>query len=164
MAIFAVDGSIGRTMQKVAASPRFAKVAPHVVPPLDRTLHKLTGGRVILSRALVPSLVLTATGRKTGQKRETPLACLPDGPDGWYVVGSNFGREAHPVWTANLIANPEAEVSYGGTRTIVRAELLDDDAKAAVWPRLTTVWPTFDAYVDRSGRNLRVFHLVPVAR
>lgn len=162
MAVFAVDGLVGRTMQKVAGSSTFAAVGPKVVPPLDRFLHKVTGGRVILSRALVPSLVLTATGRTSGLPRVTPLACMPDGANGWYVVGSNFGRPEHPVWTGNLMATPEAEVSIGGAVTRVRAELLDDAAKAAIWPRLTAVWPTYDRYVDNSGRNLRVFLLRPI--
>ena len=143
MAVFDVDGPVGRTMQKMAAAPWFAKVGPKVVPPMDKALHKLTGGRVLVSRMLVPSLVLTTTGRKSGLPRESPLACMPEG-DGWYVVGSNFGRKTHPAWTGNLLAR-----------------LLTDDEKADVWPRLTRTWPAFDSYVERSGRNIRVFHLTP---
>ena len=74
-----------------------ADAASYNFGPTDRLLHKLTGGRVIVSRLLVPSMVLTTTGRKSGLPRESPLACVPDGPGRWYVVGSNFGREAHPV-------------------------------------------------------------------
>ena len=162
MAVFAVDGMVGRSMQKMAGSSAFASIGPKVVPPLDRFPHKVTGGRVILSRALVPSLVLTATGRTSGLRRETPLACMPDGPNGWYVVGSNFGRPEHPLWTGNLIATPEAEVSFGRSVTKVRAELLDTETKAEVWPRLTSVWPTYDRYVHNSGRDLRVFLLRPI--
>jgi deazaflavin-dependent oxidoreductase (nitroreductase family) len=80
---------------------------------------------------------------------------------GWYVVGSNFGQEKHPAWTANLLANPDAAVTTGGKRTDVRARLLDPDEKAEVWPRLIAVWPTYDRYVERSGRDLRVFRLDP---
>lgn len=161
MALFAVDGPVGRATRKVATSKAFRKVGPVVVPPMDRALHRLTGGRVILSRMLVPSMVLTTTGQKSGLARETPLACVPDDAGGWWVVGSNFGREAHPAWTGNLIANPEAQVSYLAADTPVRAQLLDDDEKAAVWPRLVGVWPAYDDYVASSGRNIRVFHLVP---
>ena len=164
MGWFAVDGPMGRAMRKMATSSTFRKVGPTVVPPVDRALHRLTGGRVVLSRALVPSLVLTTTGRKSGQARETPLACVPDDDGGWWVVGSNFGREQHPAWTANLIAQPEATVSFAAKLTKVRAELLDDDAKAAVWPRLVAAWPAYDDYVASSGRNIRVFHLVPAVR
>ena len=159
MALFSVDGPVGRAMRKMATSPGFRKVGPKVVPPMDRALHKLTGGRVIVSRLLVPSMVLTTTGRRSGQLRESPLACVPDGDGGWWVVGSNFGREHHPAWTGNLIAEPRATVSFEGRTTEVAAELLDDDAKAEVWPKLVAVWPAYDDYVEASGRNIRVFHL-----
>jgi deazaflavin-dependent oxidoreductase (nitroreductase family) len=155
------NSSVSRAVQRVAGSAGFAKVAPKVVPPLDRALAKVTGGRFALSQAIVPSLVLHTRGAKTGQPRTTPLACLPDGGS-WYVVGSNFGREHHPAWTSNLLAHPDdAAVTMRGTRTDVRARLLDADEKAAVWPRLTAIWPTYDRYVKRSGRDLRVFRLEP---
>lgn len=163
MALFSVDGPIGRATRRVATSDAFRKVGPKVVPPLDKALHRLTGGRVIVSRALVPSLLLTATGRRSGEPRQTPLACVPDDEGGWWVVGSNFGQASHPAWTANLLADPSATVSYGSATTTVRAELLDEQAKAEVWPRLTRAWPAYDDYVESSGRDIRVFHLVPVS-
>lgn len=156
---FAVDHPVSRATRKVATSKAFRKVAPALVPPLDRAVHKLTGGRVSVSGAIVPSLVLTTTGRKSGLPRQSPLACVPDGEAGWYVVGSNFGREDHPAWTANLIANPDATVDHARRTYRVRAELLDDAEKAEVWPRLLEVWPAYDAYVEASGRDLRVFRL-----
>lgn len=161
MPTFSVDGRLGRVVRRVATSPTFRKVGPVVVPGTDRVLHKLTGGRVILSRLLVPSLILTTTGRRSGQARQSPLACVPDDTGGWWVVGSNFGQQAHPAWTANLLADPEATVSFGQRTTAVRAALLDDVEKAEVWPRLTAVWPAYDDYVTSSGRNIRVFHLRP---
>lgn len=161
MAAFKVDGPVGRAMQKMATSSWFRKVGPKVVPPMDRTLHRLSGGRIIVSRLLVPSLVLTTTGRKSGLPRESPLACVPDGDRGWWVVGSNFGQESHPAWTGNLIATPRATVSYEHRSYEVEAHLLTDEEKAAVWPTLTAAWPAYDQYVQTSGRNIRVFHLVP---
>lgn len=162
MALFSTEGPIGRAVRTVATSPGFRKVAPKVIPPADRMLHRLTGGRVILSRLMVPSMVLTTTGQKSGLPRESPLACVPDpDTDGWWVVGSNFGQEKHPAWTGNLIAEPSATVSYANRSTTVTATLLDDEQKAAVWPTLVAVWPAYDDYVASSGRNIRVFHLVP---
>jgi deazaflavin-dependent oxidoreductase (nitroreductase family) len=154
-----LDGPIGRLVQWVAGNPTFARVAPGVVPRLDRLTHRVTGGRFMLTdRGLVPMLVLTATGAKSGQPREVPLACLPDG-DGFYVVGSNFGRRDHPAWTANLLAHPDAEVSHAGRRFPVRARLLDAEEKAELWARITEMWPSYDVYTERSGRDLRVFRL-----
>ncbi len=157
---FAVDSAMSRAVRKVATSPAFRAVGPKVVPPLDRAVHKLTGGRLSLSGAIVPSLVLTTTGQRSGLPRESPLACVPDGDHGWYVVGSNFGQERHPAWTGNLLAHPDATVARGGRTYAVRARLLSDAEKAEVWPRLLEVWPAYDDYVSASGgRNLRVFHL-----
>ena len=158
---FQVQGRVGRTVQKVAGSKRFAPIAKHVVPHLDRGLSKLTRGHFIVSSLLVPSLVLTHTGAKSGIERKTPLACMPDGDSAWYVVGSNFGQEKHPAWTANLMKNPDAEVSFQGKTTLVKAHLLTTEEKAEAWPRLVKFWPNYDVYTERSGRDLRVFRLDP---
>ncbi|MEV5709010.1 nitroreductase family deazaflavin-dependent oxidoreductase [Actinoallomurus sp. NPDC052274] len=152
---------ISPPVQRMAGSAWFAKVGPKVVPPLDRALHRLSGGRLLLAQYIVPSLVLTATGHRSGLPRRTPLACLPE-PDGSYlVVGSNFGREHHPAWTTNLLHEPNAEVDHRGRTIPVTARLLEGAERAEVWPRLVKVWPTFDRYVERSGRELRVFRLEP---
>lgn len=156
---FSADHPVSRLVRKVATSRGFRKVAPQVVPPLDRAVHRLTKGRVSVSAAIVPSLMLTTIGRRSGQPRDTPLACLPEGDGTWYVVGSNFGRENHPAWTANLLANPHATVTVGRRRYEVTATLLDEDEKANVWPRLLAVWPAYDDYTAASGRDLRVFRL-----
>jgi deazaflavin-dependent oxidoreductase (nitroreductase family) len=76
-------------------------------------------------------------------------------------VGSNFGKEKHPAWTANLIANSEAEVSFNAKTTPVTAHLLTAEEKAEAWPRLVKFWPNYDVYTERSGRDLRVFRLDP---
>jgi deazaflavin-dependent oxidoreductase (nitroreductase family) len=154
------DSKLGRIVIKASGTKAFMHVAPKVIPHLDRALHKVSGGRVIMSAGMLPSLVLTTTGAKTGQRRTTPLATKPE--DGsWYVVGSNFGRDNHPAWTANLIATPDAEISFEARPTAVHAHLLSTDEKAAIWPRLVAFWPNYDVYVERSGRDLRVFRLDP---
>jgi len=53
-------------------------------------------------------------------------------------------------------------VSFQGRTTEVVARQLSDEDRAEVWPRLVAVWPLYDAYEDRAGRGLRVFHLTPV--
>ena len=149
---------VGRGVEKMAGSPLFAKIGPKVVPHVDRVLHKITGGRVIMSAGMVPSLMLSVRGAKSGQLRRTPLATVPI-DDSWYIVGSNFGRESHPVWTVNLKANPDASISFKGKDYEVMATLLSEDEKKAVWPQLIKLWPNYDVYVERSQRDLRVFRL-----
>lgn len=155
------DSPVGRAVQRMAGSKAFRTVAPPVLAPLDRFVNKITGGRVLIAGAMLPSLLLTTTGAKSGEPRSAPLACVPQDDGSFYVVGSNFGREKHPAWTGNLIKTPEATVQFKRKTFTVKAHLLSDEEKAAVWPDLTKAWPTFDRYVEVSGRNLRVFRLVP---
>jgi deazaflavin-dependent oxidoreductase (nitroreductase family) len=130
------------------------------MPGIDRTMSKLTAGRLVPSDLLVPTLILTHTGAKSGLTRVTPLATLAD--EGvFYVTGSNYGGEHHPAWSGNLIKTPEATVTFRRKTVPVKAHLLSEQEKAAIWPKLLTVWPIYDTYVERSGRSLRVFRLDP---
>jgi deazaflavin-dependent oxidoreductase (nitroreductase family) len=132
-----------RAMVAAAMRSPFRHVVRPLVTPLDRFLFRLTGGRWKLSAALVPSLTLYSTGAKTGLRRESPLMCFPQ-PDGsWYVVGSNFGLERHPAWSANLIAHPEAQVHYRRELVDVTGRLLDAAEAEATWPVLERQWPRY---------------------
>lgn len=158
-----IQRTLGPAVQKMSGTAWFAKNAPRFVPKMDRFLHKVSGGRVLLGQLLVPHLVLTTTGAVSGLQRETPLACLPEADGSWIVVGSNFGREKHPAWTGNLLKEPKAQVSFGGKVTPVAARLVSDEAeRTELWPRLMQNWPNYDIYAERSGRELRIFRLVPV--
>ena len=154
-----LDSRLGRLVQRAAQTSKFEPVALKVAPVMDKLISKLTRGRFTMTSLIVPTMVLTTTGAKSGQARTTPLATMPDGDGVFYVVGSNFGTEKHPAWTANLMKTPKATVVFAGKTMQVDAVLLSDDEKAEVWPRLTKVWPTYDTYVTKTDRNLRVFRL-----
>lgn len=147
-----------RLVQKVSSTRGFAKVAPHVIPALDRAVHRLTRGRVLLSAQLLPGVVLTSTGARSGLPRRTPLACMP-GEDGWLLVGSNFGRTDHPAWTANLLAHPDASISWKGEDVPVTARLLGGEERVAAWTALLEFWPPYATYQARVAREIRVFRL-----
>jgi deazaflavin-dependent oxidoreductase (nitroreductase family) len=149
-----------RFVQRVSSTRAFAKVAPHVVPALDRAVHRLTGGRFLLSAQMLPGVILTSTGARSGLLRRTPLACMPE-EDGksWILVGSNFGRTGHPAWTHNLLARPEASISWKGRDVPVTARLLTGEERAAVWHALLTFWPPYATYQARVTREIRLFRL-----
>ncbi|MEV0782688.1 nitroreductase family deazaflavin-dependent oxidoreductase [Streptomyces sp. NPDC050423] len=161
-----------RLVQKVSSTRAFARIAPHLVPAMDRTVHRLTRGRVLLSAQMLPGVVLTVPGARSGQLRTTPLACMPEHGDGggggqgkgdpgsWILVGSNFGRTGHPAWTSNLLAHPEAAViSWKGRDIPVRASLLAGAERAAVWETALRFWPPYAAYQARIDREIRLFRL-----
>ncbi|MFE0512352.1 nitroreductase family deazaflavin-dependent oxidoreductase [Streptomyces sp. NPDC058964] len=150
-----------RMVQKVSSTRGFAKVAPHVVPALDRGVHRITRGRVLLSAQLLPGVVLTTTGARSGLPRRTPLACMPEeGGRGWILVGSNFGRTDHPAWTHNLLARPDATISWKGEDIPVTATLLTGEERAAAWKALLAFWPPYATYQARVEREIRLFRIV----
>ncbi|MFE7804392.1 nitroreductase family deazaflavin-dependent oxidoreductase [Streptomyces sp. NPDC057430] len=148
-----------RLMQKVSSTRTFAKVAPHFIPAMDRAVHRLTRGKVLLSAQMLPGVVLTAKGAKSGQPRVTPLACMPEPAGTWLLIGSNFGRDGHPAWTANLLKHPDAEVSWRGEAIPVRAELLAGEERAAAWRAALAFWPPYATYQQRVEREIRLFRL-----
>ncbi|WP_338672115.1 nitroreductase family deazaflavin-dependent oxidoreductase [Streptomyces sp. SCSIO 30461] len=159
-----------RLVQKVSSSRAFARTAPHVIPALDRAVHRLTRGKVLLSAQMLPGVILTARGAKSGLPRRTPLACMPEAsgapqppeaaPGSWILIGSNFGRDAHPAWTANLLAHPDAEINWKGEDIPVRAELLAGRERAEAWQAALVFWPPYAAYQARVDREIRLFRLV----
>ncbi|MFJ2898089.1 nitroreductase/quinone reductase family protein [Streptomyces sp. NPDC087218] len=157
-----------RLVRKVSATRTFARIAPHVVPAMDRTVHRLTRGRVLLSAQMLPGLVLTVPGARSGRPRVTPLACMPEygnkhgggAETSWILIGSNFGRPGHPAWTANLLAGPDkAVVNRRGRDVPVRAVLLEGAEREAVWRRALEFWPPYAAYQARVDREIRLFRL-----
>ncbi|MFF4032103.1 nitroreductase/quinone reductase family protein [Streptomyces sviceus] len=149
-----------RIVQRVSSTRGFAKLAPHVIPALDRAVHRITRGKVLLSAQMLPGVVLTSTGARSGLPRRTPLACMPEEPGRtWILIGSNFGREGHPAWTANLLAHPDAEVSWKGADIPVTATLLTGEERAAVWKTALAFWPPYATYQARVEREIRLFRI-----
>ncbi|MER6126180.1 nitroreductase family deazaflavin-dependent oxidoreductase [Streptomyces sp. NPDC001795] len=149
-----------RIVQKVSSTRVFAKVAPHVVPALDRAVHRLTRGKVLISAQLLPGVILTATGAKSGQPRRTPLACMPEEGGSWILIGSNFGRTGHPAWTGNLLVHPDAEISWKGEDIPVTAHLLEGEERGAAWKAALAFWPPYATYQARVEREIRLFRIV----
>ncbi|MFD7504057.1 nitroreductase family deazaflavin-dependent oxidoreductase [Streptomyces sp. NPDC059850] len=150
-----------RLVQKVSSGRTFARLAPHVVPALDRAVHRLTRGRVLPSARMLPGVILTARGAKSGLPRRTPLACMPQEDGGWLLVGSNFGRPGHPAWTANLLRHPDAEISWQGRDIRVRARLLEGPERDRAWSAVVAFWPPYASYQARVSRQIRLFRLEP---
>ncbi len=131
-----------------------------VLVPADRLVGRLTKGRVV-AFGLVPTLVLTSTGRRSGRPRSNPLLYVPDG-DAYVVIGSNWGQQHQPSWTFNLLAQPSAEVDVKGHRIPVRAEQVTGADRDRLFDRLAQEWPAYRTYVERAGgREIKVFRLVP---
>jgi deazaflavin-dependent oxidoreductase (nitroreductase family) len=123
-------------------------------------LYRLSGGRLGGRFKNAPVLLLTATGRKTGRQRTTPLLSVQDG-DRYVVVASAGGAPSHPAWYLNLRSNPAAAIQVGGRKSTVRAETAGPEERARLWPLLTRMWPKYDEYQAKTRREIPVVILTP---
>lgn len=154
-------GIVAHALKKAGGNARFVHVMSHIAPGIDRAAHRLSGGRMLLMPATLPSLMLTTTGRLSGQARQTPLLCHLEADGSYLVVDTNFGRPPRPAWSHNLLATPRASVTRRGRTLPVTATLLEGTERAAAWDHLVEVWPAYVSFAQRSGRRLRIFRLTP---
>lgn len=103
----------------------------------------------------VPTLLLTTTGRSTGQPRLTPLIYGKDG-DRYLIVASRGGAPDHPHWYKNLVANPAVKLQVGAERFAARARTANAAEKPALWSAMTQVWPGYDEYQAKTSREIPV--------
>jgi deazaflavin-dependent oxidoreductase (nitroreductase family) len=93
------------------------------VQKLHRFLYAIGLGPVI-GRII---LLLTTTGRKSGQQRITPLQY--EKIDGAYYLGAARGLKAD--WVQNIQSNPQVELRIGSKRVRGQAEIITDPARMA---------------------------------
>jgi deazaflavin-dependent oxidoreductase (nitroreductase family) len=127
---------------------------------LNVPVYRLTRGRVGGRVGKAPVLLLTTTGRKSGQPRTVPVVYLPDGERA-IVIGSNAGNPRPPAWALNLAANPEAEVEVRADRRAVRARIAEGEERAELWRRMNDQYSGFEDYRARTDRDIDVFVLEP---
>ncbi len=102
-----------------------------------------------------PILILSTRGRKSGEQRSNALIFGRHGDD-HLVVGSKGGAPKPPSWYLNLQANPEVQVQVKGDRFAAHARTAGADEKPELWKIMTAVWPDYDAYQRRAGREIPV--------
>jgi deazaflavin-dependent oxidoreductase (nitroreductase family) len=99
--------------------------------------------------------ILTTTGRKSGEKRSTPLIYQPYG-DAYLLVASKGGDSDHPLWYQNLQADPEVELQVKGDRFRARARTATPEEKPDMWRVMTATWPAYDEYQKKTDRDIPV--------
>jgi deazaflavin-dependent oxidoreductase (nitroreductase family) len=100
-------------------------------------------------------LILTTTGRKSGQSRSNALIFGRHGDD-YLVVGSKGGAPKPPAWYVNLSANPEVQVQVKGDRFSAHARTATAEEKPELWKIMTAAWPDYDHYQERTDREIPV--------
>lgn len=129
---------------------------------LNIPLYRLSGGRVGGRVGRAPVLLLTTTGRKSGQRRTAPVVYLADGND-VVLINTNAGNARIPAWSLNLEADPEAEVELGRERRRVRARIAEGEERADLWRKHIEQYAGFDDYEQKLAREPIVFVLEPAS-
>src|SRR5260221_13379196 len=96
-----------------------------------------------------PVLLLTTTGRRSGQQRTAPVVYLDDG-ENLVVIGSNARHSRTPAWSLNLKAKPDAEVELGRERRQVRGRVAEGEERADLWRRHNREFSGVDHHAART--------------
>lgn len=154
-------GRMDKMRENALDNPKAMAFSKRVLPGADRFLQKVSRGRLSISAATgVKVILLTTTGRRSGQPRVTPLTYVEhDGA--YFVVGSNWTQDFDPAWAHNLLAEPRATVELRGREIPVTARKVVGDEREREWPKLVELWPLYGYSATKTTRELPVFRLDP---
>lgn len=124
-------------------------------------IYRMTGGLIGHSSGKITNLLLTTTGRKSGQERTVPLSYIRDDAGRIVIVASNGGADRDPVWWLNLKANPQARVQIERERLEVRAREADDAERNRLWPQLHEVNFFYSRHLANTDRRIPIVLLEP---
>jgi deazaflavin-dependent oxidoreductase (nitroreductase family) len=118
--------------------------------------YRETGGEVgHIWREGSPILLLTTTGRKSGEPRTTPLIYAQDG-DRYVIVASKGGAPEHPGWYENLAKDPNVELQVKDEVFPARARTAAGEERERLWRKANEVWPHYDEYQTQTDREIPV--------
>lgn len=120
-----------------------------------RVYQETDGERGYLWRNGTTILLLTTTGRKSGEERTTPLIFRPDG-DRWVIVASKGGAPDHPDWFLNLQDDPTARIQVLDEKIPVAFSEAEGEERSRLWSEMTEVWPDYDEYQSNTDREIPV--------
>jgi len=112
-------------------------------------------------KGLVPTLLLTTTGRKSGSALTLPLIFGRSGPN-YVVVASKGGAPTHPAWYLNLQANPEVKVQVKAEKFTARAYTAEGAERAALWRKMVEIYGPYEQYQTKTDRQIPVVVLKTV--
>jgi deazaflavin-dependent oxidoreductase (nitroreductase family) len=132
----------------------------NIAARVDPALMRLTRGRVNLGGNVLPTLLLTVRGRKSGVERTVPLVYFSDGDD-VILMASSFGRPKLPAWYHNVMASREVTLTAGGVSERYRATEVDGPERSALYEKAKQVYEGYGLYEERTAgiRNVPVLRL-----
>ena len=120
-----------------------------------RAAYRATGGRLGGKFLGVPVLLLTTTGRRSGEPRTQPLYYVDRG-ERLAVIASNAGENSSPAWWLNLKADPRATVQIARKVFPVTAREATGDERDELWQAAVAQDDSYEVYRARTSRRIPV--------
>lgn len=108
-------------------------------------------------------LLLTTTGRRTGNELTTPLIYDFDDDGNPVIVASKGGAPEHPGWYENLAKTPEVGVQIKADRFRARARVAEEEERERLWRLMNEMWPHYAEYAEKTDREIPVVVLERLA-
>jgi deazaflavin-dependent oxidoreductase (nitroreductase family) len=121
-----------------------------------RLIWKVSGHRLLRSPFGMPAVELHTTGRKTGQRRTVILTTPIHDESRVVVIASKGGDDRHPDWYANLVAQPDVEITQDGTTAPYRARTATPEEKAEMWPIVVQAYKGYAGYQRKTDRDIPI--------
>ena len=102
-----------------------------------------------------PILLVTTTGRKSGEARTIPIIYRQVG-DVQVIIASKGGSASHPAWFLNICDNPQVTVQIRGEVFPARARVAQSPERETLWAEAVKGWPNYDVYQSRTTRVIPV--------
>jgi deazaflavin-dependent oxidoreductase (nitroreductase family) len=120
-----------------------------------------TQGTTLMDTGM-PVVIITMRGATSGKIRKVPLMRVEH--EGSYaIVASKGGAPEHPMWYANLKANPEIRIQDGPTVIDASVREVDGEERAAWWTRAVAAYPPYADYQEGTTRRIPVLVASPTA-
>jgi deazaflavin-dependent oxidoreductase (nitroreductase family) len=121
-------------------------------------LYRISGGVIGGKIVGLPVLLLTTTGRKSGQQRTRPLCYFPDGND-YIIIASNGGSDSHPSWYHNIKADPNVSILLKRKTIAVTASEVPEPERSKLWAHLLELSPWYLKYEQKTERVIPLIRL-----
>lgn len=128
---------------------------------LHKAVMRGTKGRVGGTGFGMPVVILTTTGRKSGQQRETVLTSPVHDENRVVLVASYGGDDRHPSWFLNARDNPDVQLEMNGKKRPMRAHVATPEEKKTLWPEVTAAYKGYAQYQTKTDRDIPLVILEP---
>jgi deazaflavin-dependent oxidoreductase (nitroreductase family) len=148
-------------MSERPRGPRLDWISDHIrLYQQDPERAHLWDSSIFGGKGLIPTLLLSTKGRKTGLPNVAPVIYGKAGAN-FIIIGSKGGAPTHTAWYLNLSDNPDCEIQVARDHYRCRARTALGDERTALWAKMRTVYPLYDEYQSRTEREIPVIVLEP---